>query len=262
MPVSRVSKPDFFDSDSDSDLKSKPGKSSSGAGTSSSYRPASAAARNKYKNDFRDEGGFENQSVQELEDYAAYKAEETTHKVNDCLKIAEVIREDASNTLVMLHQQGEQITRTHETAVAIDKDLSRGETLLGSLGGFFSRPWRPKKTKEIKGPAITTDNSAKKANNKEQREKLGLSSNNNGQSNQRQCSEPTSAMDKVQIEKEKQEDGLSDLSDVLGQLKGMAVDMGTEIGRQNKALDALHDDVDELNSRVKGANQRAKKLLG
>ncbi|THU64812.1 hypothetical protein C4D60_Mb01t30390 [Musa balbisiana] len=86
----------------------------------------SAAARNRYKNDFfHDAGGLENQSVQELENYAAYKAEETTQKVNDCLKIAKVTREDASDTLVMLHQQGEQITRTHEITVSIDHDLSR-----------------------------------------------------------------------------------------------------------------------------------------
>ncbi|RRT32398.1 hypothetical protein B296_00051109 [Ensete ventricosum] len=42
-------------------------------------------------------------------------------------------------------------------------------------------------------------------------------------SNPRHYSEPTSAMDKVQIEKAKQDDTLSDLSDVLGQLKGMAL---------------------------------------
>ncbi|RRT76334.1 hypothetical protein B296_00004588 [Ensete ventricosum] len=159
MPVSRgakqrssdtgLSKPDPFDSDSEPEMNPKHGRSSSGTAT---------AARNRYKNDFRDDGGLENQSVQELENYAAHKAEETTQKVNDCLKIAEVIREDASNTLVMLHQQGEQITRTHETAVSIDQDLSR-------------------------------------------------------------------------VEKTKQDDTLSDLSDVLGQLKGMAVDMGTEMDR-------------------------------
>jgi hypothetical protein len=31
--------------------------------------------------------------------------------------------------------------------------------------------------------------------------------------------------------------------------------------RQNEALDNLQGDVDELNSRVKGANQRARKLV-
>jgi synaptosomal-associated protein 25 len=33
------------------------------------------------------------------------------------------------------------------------------------------------------------------------------------------------------MEKAKQDDGLSDLSNILTELKGMAVDMGTEIDR-------------------------------
>nr|CAD1837913.1 unnamed protein product [Ananas comosus var. bracteatus] len=244
MPLPRVAKqrsvdPGFsskanpFDSDSEGETNARPGESI-----------------------------IKNQSVQELENYAAYKAEETTHKVNDCLKIAEIIKEDATKTLVTLHQQGEQITRTHHTAADIEHDLS-SEKLLGSLGGIFSMPWKPKKTRQIKGPAITQDDSfIRKANHTEQREKLGLSSSPRGRSNPRQYAEPTSAMDKVQIEKAKQDDSLGDLSNVLGQLKDMALDMGTEIERQNKALDALHDDVDELNSRVKGANQRGRRLLG
>ena len=63
------------------------------------------------------------------------------------------------------------------------------------------------------------------------------------------------------MEKAKQDDGLSDLSDVLGELKNMAVDMGSEIGRQKDGLDYLHDDVDELNYRVQQSNQRARRLL-
>lgn len=133
------SKANPFDSDSDSDTKNTltPARRTSSepvlpsvndafsddegrGGISSGY-----AAKNRYKNDFRDSGGMENQSVQELENYAAYKAEETTKSVNSCLKIAEDIRDDASNTLVTLHHQGEQITRTHNTAANIDQDLSR-----------------------------------------------------------------------------------------------------------------------------------------
>lgn len=99
---------------------------------------------NKYKNDFRDSGGLENQSVQELESYAVYKAEETTNSVNNCLKIAENIREEATQTLVTLHQQGEQITRSHHVAADIDHDLTRVSILLidtlfqcSYMGGFF-----------------------------------------------------------------------------------------------------------------------------
>lgn len=93
----------------------------------------SSASKDRYKNDFRDSGGLENQSVQELENYAVYKAEETTKSVNNCLKIAEDIREDATRTLDMLHQQGEQIERTHRMAADMDKDLSKVGSLLVSI---------------------------------------------------------------------------------------------------------------------------------
>ncbi|XP_058080828.1 SNAP25 homologous protein SNAP33-like [Magnolia sinica] len=266
-----------FDSDSDSDIHqtSKPGKASSAPITSkanSKTTPsnddasggASSAAKNRYKNGFHDSGGLENQTVQELENYAVYKAEETTKAVNGCLKIAEDIREDATNTLITLHQQGEQITRTHMTAANIDHDLSMGEKLLGSLGGMFSKTWKPKKARAITGPVITRDDSFKRrGNHLEQRERLGLARSPKGKSNARQNpSAPSTALEQVEVEKAKQDDGLLDLSNVLDQLKDMAVDMGTEIERQNKALDHLHDDVEELNSRVKGANQRGRRLLG
>jgi len=100
-----------------------------------------SANRNRYKNGFRDSGGLENQSVQELESYAVYKAEETTNSVNSCLKIAANIREDATNTLVTLHQQGEQIIKSHHVAADIDHDLSRVSILLlflcSYMSGFF-----------------------------------------------------------------------------------------------------------------------------
>ncbi|XP_065847240.1 putative SNAP25 homologous protein SNAP30 [Euphorbia lathyris] len=215
-----------------------------------------------YKNGFRDSGGFENQTVQELENYAVYKAEDTTNSVNNCLKIAEDIRGDATRTLDMLHAQGEQINRTHNMAVDMDKDLHKGEKMLNNLGGIFSKPWKPKKTKQITGPVITPDNPSKNSkNHKEQREKLGLGGKKGHSAPVSPPSEPTNAMQKLELEKNKQDDALSDLSDILGDLKGMASDMGSEIDRQNKALDNLGDDVDELNSRVKGANQRARHLI-
>lgn len=227
--------------------KEKPGKRGSS--------PAS------YKNDFRDSGGIENQSVQELEKYAVYKAEETTQSVNNCLRIAENIREDATKTLDMLHAQGEQITRTHMAAVDIDKDLSRGEKLLNNLGGMFAMPWKAKKGKDISGPDFSAASAPKKSD-PHQREKLGLAPIPKGRSAPA-TSPPdgSGALQQVEYEKAKQDDALSDLSNILGDLKGMAVDMGSELDRQNKTIDHLSDDVDELNSRMKGANQRTRRLL-
>lgn len=111
------SKGNYFDDDDDDDWGRKPSSTASSR--------TSAAAKDRYKNDFRDSGGLENQSVQELENYAVYKAEETTNTVNNLVKIAEDIKDDATRTLDMLHQQGEQITRTHNMVVDTEKDLSR-----------------------------------------------------------------------------------------------------------------------------------------
>ncbi|XWS23115.1 hypothetical protein CRYUN_Cryun29cG0093600 [Craigia yunnanensis] len=169
--------------------------------TSASTRPSPARNRDRYKNDFRDSGGLQSQTMEDLENYAVYKAEDTTNSVNNCLKIAENIREDAARTLDTLHQQGQQIERTHVMAVEIDKDLNRGEKLLNSLGGMFSMPWRPKKTREIKGPVITSDKSSNKSeNNKEQREKLGLASVTKARPGSKTPAPvPTNAIQKVEV---------------------------------------------------------------
>ncbi|KAH9331760.1 hypothetical protein KI387_003868 [Taxus chinensis] len=222
------------------------------------------ATRRRYKSNFVESGGFENQSVQELEGYAVYKAEETTSTVNNCLKVAEDIREDASKTLVALHQQGEQITRTHNIALNIDHDLRAGEKLLGSLGGIFSRKWKPDKTRTITGPLLTRDSSFKRrGKHMEQRTALGLVRSPKGRSSSRTYPVAAdTAQARVEVEKAKQDDALSDLSNVLDQLKEMAFDMGSEIGSQNEAIDHLGDDVTELSYGVKGANARGRRLLG
>ncbi|KAK3148003.1 hypothetical protein QOZ80_3BG0289410 [Eleusine coracana subsp. coracana] len=226
-----------FDSDSDSEVPSRPSRAQS--------VPVQRA----------------DQSVQELEHYAVTKAEETSSKVNDCVRAAEAIREDAAQTLMTLHRQGEQIMYSHQIAADIERDLSVSEKILGSLGGLFSKTWRPKRNQQIKRPVSENNSFARTVNHMEQRQRLGIAPR------RQECSSPVhhspaTAMEKIQVEKAKQDDALSDLSNMLGQLKGMALDMGTEIERQNKALDTFSDDVDELNFRVKGANQRGRRLLG
>jgi synaptosomal-associated protein 25 len=78
-------------------------------------------ARRCYMNDFRNSGSGKGQSVQDLEVYVAYKDEETMQRVNKCLRVAEETRETASRTLVTVHQQGQQIRRTHTMALDIDQ---------------------------------------------------------------------------------------------------------------------------------------------
>eukprot|EP00249_Psilotum_nudum_P022997 c28719_g1_i1 orf=515-1990(+) len=212
-------------------------------------------------------GNLESGTVQELEDYALQKSKDTTDHIQNCLKVAENIKGDATTTLLTLHQQGEQIQRTHDVAVEIDQHLSAGEKVLGNLGGIFSRTWKPKKTRQITGPMITRNDSFKRrGHHLEQRVALGLvRSNSKGRTlNTDPLFEQSqqTVQGKLDVEKKKQDDALSDLSNVLVQLKGMSMDMGSEISRQNEALDHLQDDVVELDIRIKGANVRGRRLLG
>ncbi|KAM7267521.1 hypothetical protein ACFE04_009687 [Oxalis oulophora] len=187
-------------------------------------------------------GGLESKSKQQLEDYAVNKAEETCKVVNDCL------------------QQGEHITKTHIAATEIERNLTRGEKILRKLGGLFSKTWKPKKTCKITGPLLSTDDKSKRrVRFSDKREVLGFQPLPKGRS--RLLQEPTNALQKVEVEKAEQDDTDSDLSDALEVLKDMAVEMGYEIEWKKKGLDLMEGDINELNLRVRGANQQSGHLL-
>lgn len=97
---------------------------------------SSSGTRNKNKSTTQD---FDNMSMQELEGYAVNQAKETTSSVNNCLKIAEDIRQDGAKTLDTLHKQGEQIHRTHMMAVDMDRDLSKVSITSIIIALHFSR---------------------------------------------------------------------------------------------------------------------------
>lgn len=56
------------------------------------------------------------------------------------------------------------------------------------------------------------------------------------------------------------DEALSDLSNLIGQLKNMSLLINSEISKQTEGLAHLVYDVEELNARVKGANVRGHQL--
>ncbi|CAM6105581.1 unnamed protein product [Calypogeia fissa] len=221
--------------------------------------PGYVSTQNNYFSQ-QDQRNFSTQSVEELEQYAVKKSQDTTSSIKNAIRIAEDTKGVATTTLETLHDQGEQIRRTHETAVRVDEELGRGEKLLGSLGGLFTMTWKPKKAHKITGPQYDAEQYRRK-NNLGERSALGLTGETPSRPRQ-QLSGMSSAQAQLEMEKNAQDDALSDLSNVLGDLKGMTLEMGHEIERQNGDLDRMHDDVHELNARVKGANNRTRHLLG
>jgi len=57
------------------------------------------------------------------------------------------------------------------------------------------------------------------------------------------------------------DDNLGAVSNILGDLKNMAQDMGNEIGKQNKQADRIADKSSAVGVRIEGANKRIDKQL-
>jgi synaptosomal-associated protein 25 len=226
---------------------------------SSKPKASYAVRHSSYDEDEAPTEEYVNQAVQDLERHAVKKSQETTSTIKNALRVANDTMGVGVETLVTLHDQGIQIERTHERAVDLDQHLSRGEKLLGSLGGVFSKTWRPKKGRKITGPMIgRADKPGKES--AEDREALGL----DGPIVKKKSGtihDTSTFQGQVESERDTQDDLLDDLSSVLTNLKEVSIDMNKEIERQAPGVEHLSSDIQELNNRVRGANLRGQKLL-
>jgi len=211
------------------------------------------------------QGHEENRAVRDLQAYAMLKPQETLSTIKNCLRVAEQTKDAAGDTMALLHVQGDQILRTHETVVKVDQHLTVAEKILGSLGGFFSRKWKPRLACNITGPLNSGgDTFQRQGCNDAERTALGLNTNGSVKAavgNKFAGSTGFEQHDQVKEGILREEDALTDLSNVLGQLKDMSLQMHSEISRQNEGITYLDADVHELNYRVKGANDRGRQLL-
>lgn len=57
------------------------------------------------------------------------------------------------------------------------------------------------------------------------------------------------------------EENMVGVSTMIGNLRNMAIDMGSEIGSQNCQLDRINQMAESNKNRIQGANERAQKLL-
>jgi hypothetical protein len=70
------------------------------------------------------QGHEENRAVRDLQAYAMHKPQETLSTIKNCLRVAEQTKDAAGETMALLHAQGDQILRTHETVVKVDQHLT------------------------------------------------------------------------------------------------------------------------------------------
>lgn len=173
------------------------------------------------------------------------------------LMIAEDTKEVGIKTLVALDEQGEQLDRIEEDMDKINADMKEAEKALTGMEqfcGLCTCPCnRPKEFKEDQTTWKTNQLDGQVVNGQPTR----YADDRNGSAN------PSTYVVRItnDAREDEMEENMQQVSSVIGNLRNMALDMGTEIGGQNHQLDRINQKTQSNELRIQGANERAQKLI-
>ncbi|CAL8079748.1 unnamed protein product [Calicophoron daubneyi] len=169
------------------------------------------------------------------------------------MAMCEEAKEAGISTLVMLDDQGEQLDRINEGMDQINQDMKDAEKNLDDLNkccGLCVLPWNKVKKK---------DDYTKQLQDEDMRGGDGprIIVDQNGMG-------PTGGYI-TRITNDAREDemdnNLQEVSGMIGNLRNMAIDMGSEINQQNVQIERIQIKARSNAERIKKANEQASKLL-
>ncbi|KFO32976.1 synaptosomal-associated protein 23 isoform X2 [Fukomys damarensis] len=169
-------------------------------------------------------------------------------------------------TITMLDEQGEQLNRIEEGMDQINKDMRETEKTLTELNkccGLCVCPCNRTKNFESgkaykatwgdgggSSPSdVVSKQPARVTNGQPQQPASGAAS---GRYIKRITND---------AREDEMEENLTQVGNILGNLKNMALDMGNEIEAQNRQIDRITEKADTNKDRIDIANTRAKKLI-
>lgn len=183
--------------------------------------------------------------------------DESLESTRRMLALAEEGQEVGVKTLTMLDAQGEQLDRIDEGMDQINKDMKDAEKNLEGMEkccGLCVLPWKRTKNFEKSGNYANawSKNDDGQVNTNGPRVTVGEQMGPMGNMITRITND----------DREKEmEQNLVEVSGMIGNLRNMAVDMGNEIGSQNRTVDRINQKASVLDDRVKVANKRANQIL-
>lgn len=194
--------------------------------------------------------------LQELQYKSGQVVDESLESTRRMLALCEESEDAGTKTLSMLHTQGEQLDRIEEGMDQINADMREAEKNLTGMEkccGICVLPCNKSSSfKEDEGTWKGNDD-GKVVNNQPQRvmdERNGLG--------------PASGyIAKItnDARENEMEDNMSQVNTMVGNLRNMALDMGSELQNQNSQIDRINRKGDSNQSRIASANQRAHDLL-
>merc|ERR1712038_795282 len=159
-------------------------------------------------------------------------------------------KDQGIKTLVALDDQGEQIDKIEGGLDSINADMGLAEKALKSMDlafGIFPKFWKKsegfKEDKEVWGEVKGSGGGSKPAASVEVGDGAFVARITNDD------------------REEEMEENMQQIGAMVGNLRNMANDMGSEIGRQNDQLDRVNKKAESDQSRVKMANEKASNLL-
>ncbi|XP_023568339.1 synaptosomal-associated protein 23 [Octodon degus] len=186
---------------------------------------------------------MDHMSPEDIQLRANQLTDESLESTRKMLDLAVQSQDAGIQTITMLGEQGEQLNRIEEGMDQINKDMRETEKTLTELNKCCGLCVCPCNSNVVsKQPARVT-------NGQPQQPATGAAS---GKYIKRITND---------AREEEMEENLTQVGNILGNLKNMALDMGNEIEAQNRQIESITKKVDTSKDRIDVANTKAKKLI-
>lgn len=182
--------------------------------------------------------------------------DESLESTRRMMALCEESKDAGIRTLVMLDEQGEQLDRVEEGMDQINQDMRAAEKNLEGMEkccGLCVLPW--KRTKTPGGDYANAWNKQDDGKVNTNGPRVVVGDGNAGPQG--------GFITKItnDAREDEMEQNMGEVSNMIGNLRNMAVDMGNEIQSQNSQVDRIHNKAELNKVRIVEANKRANKLL-
>lgn len=194
--------------------------------------------------------------LQEIQLQMNATTDESLESTRRMLAMCEESKDAGIRTLVMLDEQGEQLDRVEEGMDQINQDMRAAEKSLEGMEkccGLCVLPWKRSKNMDKNSANAWGKNDDGTVNTSGPRVVVG--DGNLGPQGGFVTKITNDARE------DEMEQNVGEVSNMIGNLRNMAVDMGNEIEGQNKQVDRIHQKAESNKVRIIEANKRANKLL-
>lgn len=197
--------------------------------------------------------------LEDLQMQANKTTDESLESTRRMMHMCEESQDVGIKTIVMLDSQGEQLDRIEEGMDQINQDMKDAEKNLEGMEkccGLCVLPWKKAKNFEKSGDYNKTWKASEDGQVNTNGPRVIVDAGNGVGPSGGFITRITN-----DAREDEMEQNMGEVSNMLGNLRNMAVDMGNEISSQNRQLDRINQKAESNTDRVQSANTRANKIL-